>query len=103
ALLGQLEETASRLPQLDERQRVEQGEADVLGQLELPAVLFQVGGFKAAKVELEVFARKQAFFHAIPIAELDEAAVRQAQFEAEAPLGPLCQIVSQLIAPEIDL
>jgi hypothetical protein len=61
---------------------------DVLGQFKLPAVLLQIGGFEAAQVLLELFTRKQSFFQAVPVAEIDVAAVPQAQLEAEASLNP---------------
>ena len=76
--------------------------ANVLGQLELAAVLLEVGGLKPAQVVLKLLAGKQALLQAVPVAEADVAAVLQAELEAEAALGPLRQVVGELVALEVD-
>src|SRR5581483_12253712 len=97
---GQLEKAATGFAQLHQRERIELQERDVLGQLKLAAILFEVRAFEAAQVILQFFSGEQPLFQTVPVAEIDIAAVLQAELKAERAFGAFCQIVRQLIALE---
>ena len=73
----------------------------MLGHLVLALVLVQVRDLHPLQV-VEPLAGQQALVQAVPVAELDEVRVRQAEFEAEGPLGPLGDVVGELVALEVE-
>ena len=71
-LLGKAEEAAAGLPELDQRQRVELKQRDVLGQLELSDVAVEVGDIEPLEVKGKLVAGEKSFLERIPVAEADE-------------------------------
>jgi hypothetical protein len=94
---GQLDVTAPFATQLDQRNRVDHGERDVLGDLVLPGVLVNERCVHASQIVVQQFAGEQPLAQAVPVAELDEACAFDAQLVLVGPFGALGQVVGALV------
>ena len=83
---GSAHRAAAGRAQLQQRQRVDLEQADVLGQLVLALVQLVVGQLHALDVEVELLAGEQALL-AGEVAELEEGQVRVAQLVLQRALG----------------
>src|SRR5262245_25834696 len=91
------------LAQRDERQGIDLHARDVLGDLVLPLVAFEIGEVHATQVEVQLLAAQEPFPGAVPIARLDERGVRLAEFELEAAFGAPGNLERKLVGAEIEL
>ena len=80
---------------------VERAQGDEATELVAARVLLQVRGLHATQVVVEGLAGEQALVQAVPVTELDEGAVLDAQLELVAALDLFAHLVGELVALEI--
>ena len=73
--LRQGDEALAGLLQLEQADRIDRIQRDVLGDLVLAPVLVQVGYVHALEIVMQTLAAQQPLLQAVPVAELDEVRV----------------------------
>ena len=100
---GQIEVAGPGRQQLLQGSRIERRQRDETADLEAACVLLEIGGLHQPQVVIERFAGQQSLAQAVPVAELDEGAVGNAELEAVAAFELLAQPIGEPVALEIDV